>query len=375
MMRHLLAVTAVLFSLTVPTSADTSPFTFEFDEIAPGIWTVIRPDGPRFPVMGNATIVIGDKGVVVFDGGGVPAMADQIIEHIQGITAAPVTHVVISHWHGDHCFGIHRFREVYPEVEYVAHEFTSAALAGSPVDYIDRYPTFAERRVPQIEGFLETGLDRRGNEIDEGGRAYYRRILAYADEIAAQYKETQVTQPTISFKDRFVIETAGRPVELLYLGHGNTEGDIVMWLPEEEIVATGDLVVRPTPYAFNVPPRAWVKTLEKLNELSYDKLVPGHGKVQTDTAFVDLIIATATSIADQRDALIAQGLETEAVEAQLDFSEFREKFTGGDSYITAFYNLYFEAPLRKAALKELLGEPMVVIGPRAAPASEGGGGR
>ena len=58
---------------------DTSPFHFEFAELAPGVWVGVRPESARPPVMGNATFVISEAGVVVFDGGGMPAMADQVI--------------------------------------------------------------------------------------------------------------------------------------------------------------------------------------------------------------------------------------------------------------------------------------------------------
>ena len=167
--------------------------------------------------------------------------------------------------------------------------------------------------------------------------------------------------PNVVFDDKLVIYSGSRRIELLLLGHGNTEGDIVMWLPEEKLVATGDLVVLPTPYAFNVPPRAWAATLKSLNNLDYEILVPGHGAIQTDSSYVDLNIEVAESIADQRDELLASGLSTEEMEEQLDFSAFEQRFTGGDEYTRGFYEAYFVEPFRKAASKELSGERMVPI--------------
>ncbi len=136
-----------------------------------------------------------------------------------------------------------------------------------------------------------------------------------------------------------------------------------MWLPEERIVATGDIVVLPSPYAFNVPPRAWAETLRALNDLEYATLVPGHGDIQFDTAYVDLIIETADSIADQRDAMLARGITNEEVEAALDFSAYEARFTQDDEYVRSYYEAYFEGPFRAAAMKALTGEPMVKIEP------------
>jgi cyclase len=337
------------------------PFDYEFEQPAAGVWVGVRPDSPKFPVMGNATFVISDQGVVVFDGGGVAVMAEHLIDKIRSVTDVPVTHVVISHWHGDHNFGIYRFAEEFPNVQFIAHSFTGAAMNGSPVDYISKYPGFIESNVPEFKEILEKGIDSDETELTEHNRQAYEQIIRDADEIDAEFKRARLTTPDITFDDKLVIHSGSRTIELLYLGHGNTAGDIVMWLPDERLVATGDLVVLPTPYAFNVPPRAWAATLRKLNGLRYTTLIPGHGETQTDTGYVDLVIEAAESIADQRDALLAQGLSHEEVEARLDFSDFETRFTGGDAYIKGYYDDWFEQPFRKASIKALSGEPMVVI--------------
>ena len=111
----------------VTAETEIGPFTYDFDEIAAGIWVGVRPDSHRHPVMGNTTFVVDKTGVIVFDGGGLPVMADLVIDKIRSITSAPVTHVIISHWHGDHCFGISRYAEEYPGVAFVTHAFTDRA--------------------------------------------------------------------------------------------------------------------------------------------------------------------------------------------------------------------------------------------------------
>ena len=65
---------ALLCALAAPSVvAKESPFVFTFEELAPGVWAGVRPNGPRFPVMGNTLFVISEEGVVVYDGGGMPA--------------------------------------------------------------------------------------------------------------------------------------------------------------------------------------------------------------------------------------------------------------------------------------------------------------
>lgn len=363
LMTRVLVFTAAL-TVTSTAFADDGPFDFEFEEVAPGVWAGVREDSPRFPVMGNVTFVIGEDGVLVFDGGGVPKMAEQTIEKIRSLTDAPVTHVAISHWHGDHNFGVYRYGEEFPNVQYVANRFTAAAMNSNRIDYISGYSVFSEERVQQFDDFLESGVDAGGDPLTPESRFIYERILEDAAEIDFEFKRVRLTQPNLVFDDRLTIDLGGRIAELRFLGHANTEGDIVLWLPEEKVVSTADIVVLPSPYAFNAPPRLWVATMERLNALGYDTLVPGHGPVQHNTDYVDLLIEVVTDIADQRDEMVERGMAPEDIQEQLDFSEYEQQFTGGDAYVKLHYDAWFEGPLRAAALKELTGERMVTLGPR-----------
>ncbi len=360
MSRFLLVLIAFVWIQSSPAKAsDDGPFVFEFEELAPGVWAGVRPDGPRFPVMGNTTFVITEEGVVVFDGGGMPAMSEQIIAKLRSLTDKPVTHVVTSHWHGDHNFGVFRFAEEFPNVQFIAHEFTREVMRSSRINYIDQERGFVEERSEEFRKIVESGLDSEGNERNDIDRAVYADMLEHGDEIDKEFMRAKVTPPNIVFSDKYIIESGSRKIELLFLGHGNTEGDIVMWLPEEKIVATGDIVVLPSPYAFNVPPKAWAETLRKVNALEYHVLVPGHGAIQRDTKYVDLIIEASDSIADQRDDMLADGMTKEEVQTGLDFTAFEERFTQGDEYIKTYYDSYFVDAFRAAAMKALTGERML----------------
>ena len=361
MIRTTLCALLLAAMMSVASAADSGPYVFEFEELTPGVWAGVRPDSTRPPVMGNATFVVSDEGVVVFDGGGMPAMADQVIEKIRAITDAPVTHVVISHWHGDHNFGIGQFVKAFPDVEIVAHEFTRDVFNSTRINYIDRQRNFKELILPRLQEIVDTRALPDGTAIIDLDVAIYQRLIDDADLLEAEARRARVTPPTKVMDDDYVIESGERRIELKFLGHGNTEGDIVMWLPEERIVATGDIVVVPSPYAFNMPPRPWAETLRRINALDYELLVPGHGAVQSDTTYVDLLIDTADNIADQRDALVADGVATEEIADALDFSDVEHKFTGGDEYLKVAYDSWFEGPFRLAAVKALGDGPMVEI--------------
>ncbi len=346
-------------ALSSPIHAD--PFEYAFRELSPGIWVGIRENSPRFPVMGTTTFVVGSEGVIVFDGGGTALMSERALAKIRSVTDKPVTHVVISHWHGDHNLGIYRLLDEFPHAQVIGHSFTRAAMLGAPMDYVRGYPDAVPRLETRFRKLLDSGVTSGGEPIPDSMRDNLQTVLDHAELIHSEYNRVRVTPPTITFSDRLEIHSGDRVVELRHLGHGNTAGDIVMWLPEERIVATGDLVVLPTPYGFNVPPRVWAETLRELKALSFTTLIPGHGDIQTDSTYVDLLIETAESIADQRDAFLAKGMSPEETEAALDFSPFVKKFTRGDDFLANRFDVWFTQPFRKAALKALTGEPMVSL--------------
>jgi glyoxylase-like metal-dependent hydrolase (beta-lactamase superfamily II) len=349
----------MILTFTPSVSADDGPFIFEFEELAPGVWAGVRADSPRFPVMGNITFVISEEGVVVYDGGGMPAMSEQAIKKIRSLTSLAVTHVVTSHWHGDHNFGIYRFAEEFKNVKFIAHEFTREVMNSSRINYVDRERGFVEENFEEFQKIVKTGMDSKGNEVSKIDRDIYKRIIADRDVIDKEFLRAKVTPPNVVFSDKYLIKSGTREIELLHLGHANTEGDIIMWLPKEKIISTGDIVVFPSPYAFNSPPRSWVKTLRNINNLGYKILVPGHGAIQRDTSYVDLLIESVESIADQRDVLLAEGKSKEEIQPALDLSLFEERFTQGDDYILEHFKQWFERPIQAAAMKALTGEPMV----------------
>jgi glyoxylase-like metal-dependent hydrolase (beta-lactamase superfamily II) len=100
------------------------PLLQTFTELAPGVWLGNRPDSTRLPVTPNTTFVIGADGVVVFDGGNLPLVADRVIAKIRELTDLPVTHVIISHWHMDHVLGLSRYLHVFPQAQIIAHPYT-----------------------------------------------------------------------------------------------------------------------------------------------------------------------------------------------------------------------------------------------------------
>ena len=91
-----------------------------------------------------------------------------------------------------------------------------------------------------------------------------------------------LTWPTIIFDTEMTVFLGKKEVRIMHLGRGHTKGDTVVWLPEEKVLFSGDLVeYQATPYAGDAYLRDWPFTLKRLADLKPKALVPGRGDALT----------------------------------------------------------------------------------------------
>lgn len=205
----------------------------------------------------NIGVVLGEDGCLVIDTRSSHRQADEIRTDLRRLTALPVTVVVNTHGHFDHAFGNRVFRP-------------------APIVAQDGCVRFMR----------ETGEERRAE------------VIAELPEIAAEVAEVEIDPPDRTFAEREVIDVAGRPVELQYLGRGHTDHDIVIRVPDADVVFAGDLLENgATPSFGDSYPIDWVATVEAMLPIVADGVVaPGHGDV-AGRAFVEEQLADLRSIA------------------------------------------------------------------------------
>lgn len=345
---RLLAAAAVAL-LAAPAARAADAFDMEWRELSRNVWVGVRPVSYRSPVTTNTTVVIGEEGVFVFDAAGFALQGERLVKKVAELTDKPVTHIAISHWHGDHSMGISRVLERFPAAEVIAHEFTARYIASPNMDSVPPRDTKAENEYrARVEKALATGVRSDGTPVTPTMRAFYTDLLADFDFVNAEVARRQVTRPTRTMTDRLVIDLGGRSVELRHIAPGNTKGDMFLWLPEERILATGDIVVRPTPYGFFSYPRSWAAVLRELKTFDARYIVPGHGEIMSDTAYLDLLAQTMDFVADQVDAQAKAGKSLDETRAAVDWSQVEERFTGGDSMLALLFNIWFKTPIVEA---------------------------
>jgi glyoxylase-like metal-dependent hydrolase (beta-lactamase superfamily II) len=261
----------------VPGTSYTGP-AFTFHKIADGVYHAVGTG--NLVVMSNAAIIEGDQDVLVVDSHVTPGGAWALREELKAITPKPIRYVVNSHFHFDHSHG----NQVYgPEVSIIGHEFARAQMvAGKSID--SRAHDFFVGGVPNTITMLEARL---AAAKDDKERATLQSQLAIQRNHLEGTKAVVPTPPNVTLTHALTLHRGAREIRILHLGRAHTAGDVVVYLPKERIVATGDLLVVGTSYMGDAYFTEWIATIDALKQLDFDTVLPGHGRAFTGKAKLD----------------------------------------------------------------------------------------
>ena len=280
---------------------------------------------------GNTTVIIGDRQVLVVDTCFLPSAAREDIAQIRKWTDKPVSFVLNTHFHNDHNVGNRVYMDAFPAVTVIAHTETKKEM--------DLFGPSSARREGQTaieyQKMLDGGKAPDGSALTDDDRAQLKKAIARVLARTEELKSIQFQSATLTFDHDFTIDLGHREVQVKFLGRGNTGGDAVAYLPKEQIVITGDLVVAPIPYIYDGYPTEWVQTLQNLAQLNADTIVPGHGPVMHDKAQIYLIRDYLQSAVEQMNVKLEQTgpamFQTlDDVKSGVDLTPFRAKFIGDD---------------------------------------------
>lgn len=228
----------------------------------------------------NAGVVIAPEGVVVIDALGSVDLARQLIEQIGGLTNKPITHVIVTHYHADHIYGLQAFRDIGAQI--IAQ--TQAKL-------------YLNSETAQLR--LEASREELAPWVDESTALQSADIWIEAD-----------TTMTL----------AGWTFDILKVGPAHTPDDLAVYVPHEKVLFAGDLVFRGRiPYVGTADSAGWIRALDRLLTLEADVMVPGHGPYSIEVS-EDLVFT--------RDYL--QFLRDQLAEPAYDLEDFDETYRAID---------------------------------------------
>ena len=328
--------------VTIPVSADTtSTKDRTITKLADNIYEIRHPDAPDTFPQGNTTVIIGDKSVLVVDSCLLPSSAQADIDQIRKWTNKPVTFLVNTHWHFDHTLGNQTYAQAFPGIQIIAQKNTQKIIADFNPGAVARYPT----REARFKKILAENKAADGHTLSDAERKDYEHAIVGLAPVVAEMKTTTQLVPNVSFDRELDIDLGNRPVEIRFIGRGNTAGDTIVYLPKEKILMTGDLVDHPAPYFFGGFPVDQVTTLETLASLEATTMVPGHGDVLHDKTYIVQLIDLLKAVNDAVEKEVNDGKTLEEVQASLpktfDVKSWKNKLVGDNVEDGEFFDQTF----------------------------------
>ncbi|WP_457647197.1 MBL fold metallo-hydrolase [Profundibacter sp.] len=224
-----------------------------FVEIGDGLWAFTAEGDP------NSGVIIGDESVMVIEAQATPRLAEKVIAEIRKVTDKPISHLVLTHYHAVRVLGA----SAYGAPEIIMSDAARAMVV------------------------------ERGQEDWDSEFQRFPRLFEGHESIPG------LTYPTTTFSDSMTVYLGNRRVDIMHLGRAHTAGDAVVWVPDAEVMFTGDIVeYHSACYCGDGHFADWGETLENIASFDPVSIAPGRG-----------------------DALIGRAKVAAALESTLDFVE------------------------------------------------------
>ena len=301
----------------IPAGTTHNGAAFRFNKVAEGVYHAIGTGA--LTVVGNSSVIVNDDDVIIVDDHVSPAAAWVLVDEIKALTNKPVRTVINTHFHYDHAHGNQIFGK---DVQIIGHEFTREMLTVGKSTEMPLYKNYVTGLPTQIANLRQ----RLNAETDAAAKTRLQTQLQTAESNAASQAELKPTPPNVTPRTNMTLYRGSREIQIRFLGRAHTAGDVVVYLPKEKIVMTGDMLTSTLSNMSDAFVNDWVTTLDELKKLDFTTVMPGHGEAFTDKAKIDYFQAYLRDVWTEVTRLKQQGVSAEEAAKRADLTRHRERF-------------------------------------------------
>ncbi|MFW8634941.1 MBL fold metallo-hydrolase [Cribrihabitans pelagius] len=232
---------------------DMSEKTISFTEVGDGLYAFTAEGDP------NSGVIIGDDSVMIVEAQATPRLAQKVIDCVRSVTDKPITHVALTHYHAVRVLGASAFG-----AQQILMSETARAMVAE-----------------------------RGQEDWDSEFQRFPRLFEGHESIPG------LTWPTTTFSDRMSVFLGNRRVDLMHLGRAHTAGDIVIHVPDQNVMFTGDIVeYHSACYCGDGHFGDWGTTLDAIKAFDVDAIAPGRGDALVGREMVNAAIENTRDFVD-----------------------------------------------------------------------------
>lgn len=346
----------IIFFIASQATGTAQVLKFDTVKIAYGVYAVIREVDSLLPSDANSIFIINDNDVIVIDANITPSSSRAVLAEIRKLTDKPVRYVVNTHGHSDHFYGNNIYQDAFPQVEFIAHSNTRRAFEKEIPTEHKNFVENSRKFLVEAPERLKTGKNLNGELMTEQEKADLVRRVENRKKYLFEIEQVRLVAATLTVEKELTLYRGRRLIKILYLGRGNTRGDLVIYLPQEKILITGDLLVNPVPFSFGSYIGDWIQTLKKMRELEAGVIVPGHGPIQRNKEYIDLVTSLLEAVVKQTQDAVKRGLSLDETRKVVDLEFFRLRLAGDDVTLNRAFQQFFVTPAVERAYKEAKGE-------------------
>jgi glyoxylase-like metal-dependent hydrolase (beta-lactamase superfamily II) len=317
---------------------------FRVEQLATNVYAFISNNTTHLVEDGNTTVIITQKGVVVVDA---PStfLSEKHLAEIRKLTNKPVIYLINTHFHQDHVFGNHVYRDAFPDMRIIAQDYTKEASDHRNPQVLKQYyrGTSGAAFLEEARKEAEQGIGSDGKPLQGYDRQRAKRDYADFVPVFKAAQRTVYVGADMTFSESLTLDLGDTTIKLSHFV-GHTKGDTVVFLPKQNILITGDLVIAPVPYGFDDLTDSWIVSLEKLMAMHAKMIVPGHGEVQFDNTYMQLEHDLLQSLMTQAYQAATQDETVEEFKKTVDLKDFQKKFVGNDPDKKWGWDNYFYDP-------------------------------
>lgn len=276
--RIFLAFLAMGISLLANVAVAAEDPVFDFKQVADGVYAAIAR--PTFRTNCNSAIVILDDAVLVVDSQSKPSAAEAVIAEVKRLTDKPVKYLVLTHFHNDHTQGVQAYVQTWPGVQIIATAATRDSIEQRAKARLEREAFTLPKQIEKLKSDLA--------QADGAGKVQIQKQLNEAEAYLAESKQIHLVAPNLLVDDHLELHRGSETVEMFSFRQAHTDGDLVVYLPTQKVLISGDIIHGIQPVTKDGYLVEWIAAIDKLEKLDFRTVIGGHGDVLHDRAHFDL---------------------------------------------------------------------------------------